>query len=103
MDASFNYRENVMKEQHIETDIIEPVYDRVDLETAFREGLLWFKENLWHKPEEQPEEHTVILFECELLGTRSFYTQNIIFKDDYEKYLIKNYDIKRWCYINDLI
>lgn len=97
MDASQKYRENMEKEYPNDT------FDSSDLEIAFREGQLWFKDNLWHKPEEQPEGHTVILFECVILGTRSFYTQNIIFKEDYKRYLTNNYEVRRWCYVNDLI
>ena len=97
VNASHEYKINMEKEFPNDT------FNTSDLEVAFRNGLLWFKDNIWHEPEEIPEERTTILFECNLLETQSFYTQNIIFKDDYEKYLVKHYDIKRWCYVNDLI
>lgn len=97
MDASNSYKENMLKEYPNDT------FDTSDLETAFREGLLWFKDNLWHSAKETPEEGTVILFECELSETPSFFTQKIIFKTDYADYVTKHYNVKRWCYINDLI
>lgn len=105
MDAAYDYRENVLKEKQIKTDTIEPVYDRIDLETAFREGLLWFKDNLWHSAKERPYLRTCILFEYVLpnVNVPCFATSNIIFDNDYEDYVLRNNKIKRWCYINDLI
>lgn len=105
VDAAYNYREDLMKEQHIETDTIEPVYDRVDLESAFKEGILWFKDNIWHRPEEDPEIGTVILYEYRLIGIDfpCFDTERIIDENDYPRLAKYNYEMFRWAYINDLI
>ena len=104
MDAAYDYRENVLKEKQIKTDTIEPVYDRIDLETAFREGLLWFKEKLWHKPEETPEANTTILYEYppNAESKLCYATMEVIWREYYSQY-IAEYPIRRWCYVNDLI
>lgn len=98
MDASQKYRENMEKEYPNDT------FDSSDLEIAFREGQLWFKDNLWHKPEEIPEANTTILYEYppNAESKLCYATMEVIWREYYSQY-IAEYPIRRWCYINDLI
>lgn len=82
------------------------LFDIRNEQNAFLDGVEWFKDNLWHKPEEHPEENTTILFECEFDPNPKYYfydAARILDSSDYSEDFVKGYKILRWCYINDLI
>lgn len=73
----------------------------------FKDGAKWaineFLKDLWHPVSEEPEENKKLLVQ---------YT-NYMLEDDYEidmnsphvpwRYLVTDYDFKKWCYIEDLL
>lgn len=73
----------------------------------FKDGAKWaineFLKDLWHPVSEEPEENKKLLVQ---------YT-NYMVEDDYEidmnsphvpwRYLVTTYNLKKWCYIEDLL
>ena len=89
------------------TEDMSPV-TKVTAEMSFHKGIGWFLKNLWHKPDEEPEQEKVALIQLKEDG--SWHTANFIGiefhindmnKDD--EYLVFTDDVTRWLYLDDLL
>lgn len=80
---------------------------------AFISGINWFKENLWHSPNEEPQKGEQCLVDMEFLyedapedNYRTFITSTYGawgWTEDYMPSEATNFKLHRWCYIKDLL
>ena len=80
--------------------------EAMDMETAcrvsFEEGVNWFKRNLWHDACEEPNEDKAIITEYEECAGINYEIGSNDGVYDWREN-VKEMNIKRWCYISDLI
>lgn len=69
---------------------------------AFKDGVDWFKENIWHNTTEQPIEFTPILVQWLNDGKIEYETDEHPQNFDWQRYFKENNVIK-WCYLSDII
>ena len=98
LEDSWKYRQGVMKEHHIDDDTNEPIYDGVDLEIAFRDGIDWFVNNLWHDGKEEPLKNKPLLVLYKQDGITYQSTCSL-----QEGELWSEFSVTKWCYIEDLL
>lgn len=95
----------MITEKDIIADINDGFDDRLDQYT-FMYAIKWFKENIWHEPEERPIEGKHIVTKSADDGRYCYDIDNVSWLDPYretwEVYCINN-KIKAWCYIEDLL
>lgn len=77
--------------------------DMLDKKRAFRLGINWFLDGLWHDASEDPKEAGAqILLELEFYGKRQY--QVYIYSDlPFYSDIVDNYNVVRWLYIDDLL
>lgn len=70
---------------------------------AFKDGIKWFKENLWHSTKERPQQDELIITKWwdEVDGV-CYETDSISNSQDWSGYCVRN-NIMAWCYISDLL
>lgn len=72
-------------------------------EIAFKSGINWFLDNLWHDASEEPKENVDILYEYWFDNSKKFCRMDI-HKPSYSwQEKIINNRITRWLYIDDLM
>lgn len=69
---------------------------------AFKDGVDWFKENIWHNTTEQPIEFTPILVQWLNDGKIEYETDEHPQNFDWQRCFKENNVIK-WCYLFDII
>lgn len=69
---------------------------------AFKDGVDWFKGNIWHNATEQPIEFTPILVQWLNEGKIEYETDEHPQNFDWQKCFKENNVIK-WCYLSDII
>lgn len=70
-------------------------------EIAFKAGINWFLDNLWHDASEEPKDKSAILFRY--TGSMcKFASLDEVDADDW-KQAVKELSITRWLYIDDLL
>lgn len=69
---------------------------------AFKDGVAWFKENIWHNTTEQPIEFTPILVQWLNDGKIEYETDEHPQNFDWQRCFKENNVIK-WCYLSDII
>lgn len=69
------------------------------MESGFKAGANWRINSVWHKPEEKPEESEDLLT-LNALNIPTLYQRGYL-GDWY--FLVKEYGIVKWAYINDLL
>lgn len=69
---------------------------------AFREGAKWFKEALWHNTSEEPQVAKQILVQWLNEGEVDYEADWVFPGVDWCIY-VKNNNIIKWCYIDDLL
>lgn len=70
---------------------------------AFRDGVEWFKEAIWHKREEEPEfNRRLITQHITLMGELGYDLTTNIPAYSWELY-VKGAHITKWCYIEDIL
>lgn len=80
---------------------------------GFKNGAAWFKENLWHNPDEEPHKNEQCLVDMEFMyedapedNYRTFITSTYGkwgWTEDSMPSEATNYKLHRWCYIKDLL
>lgn len=68
---------------------------------AFRAGVEWFKNTLWHDAKDVPEIHKGILVQWKYKG-RICYETNLTEREYDWQYTVIAYNIIKWCYLADL-
>lgn len=72
---------------------------------AFKEGIEWFKKALWHDTSETPEEGKQILYTAteggEIVDVKVTTTALYDFIPWNE--VVRDFNISKWCYIEDLL
>lgn len=70
---------------------------------AFKDGIKWFKENLWHSTKERPQQDEPIITKWwdEVDGV-SYETDRIGSSQDWNGYCARN-NIMAWCYVSDIL
>lgn len=68
---------------------------------AFETGVDWFKKNIWHSCQEEPEKGEFIVTEFCDVG-KCYEIDSASWTDDWEKHCNHNH-IMAWCYISDLL
>lgn len=70
-------------------------------EAAFKAGINWFLDNLWHDVSEIPKDKSAILLRY--TGSMCKWASlDEVDADDW-KQTVKELSITRWCYINDIL
>lgn len=69
---------------------------------SFEDGAEWFKQAIWHDAKEKPEEYKCILVQWLYKGRISHETDTIERKDDWQ-YIVKTFNVTKWCYIDDIL
>lgn len=69
---------------------------------AFKDGVDWFKENIWHNTTEQPIEFTPILVQWLNDSKIEYETDEHPQNFDWQRCFKENNVIK-WCYLSDII
>lgn len=79
--------------------------EKASNEQSFRDGIDWFKKNLWHKLSDIPENGKEVIIKCkDTHDERIFLTQAKIF-DNWEKTLdrLSLFRVIEWFYVEDLL
>ena len=69
---------------------------------AFRDGVEWFKEAIWHDAKEEPEEHKFIVTQWLHEGEICYEADRTQPKVDWQNHVVDN-NIIKWCYVEDLL
>lgn len=69
---------------------------------AFKDGVDWFKKNIWHNATEQPTEFMPILVQWLNEGKIEYETDEHPQNFDWQRCFKENNVIK-WCYLSDII
>lgn len=69
---------------------------------SFKDGVEWLNQALWHDAKEEPEEHKCILIQWLYKGRICHETDILERKYDWQ-YVVINYNVIKWCYIDDLL
>lgn len=69
---------------------------------AFKDGIAWFKKNLWHSSKERPQQNDPIVTKWwdEVDGV-SYEIDSIGSSQDWSVYCFRN-NIMAWCYVSDI-
>lgn len=70
---------------------------------AFKDGIKWFKENLWHSTKEEPQRNEPIITKWwdEVDGV-CYEADSIGNSQNWNEYCSRN-NIMAWCYISDIL
>lgn len=70
---------------------------------AFKDGIAWFKKNLWHSTKERPQQDEPIITKWwdEVDGV-SYEIDSIGSSQDWSGYCSRN-TIMAWCYVSDIL
>lgn len=93
-DAATGY---AFEEEYSSTTI-----ENIVAEKAFANGVKWFKEAIWHKAKEEPEEHKFIITQWLHEGEICYEADRTQPKVDWQNHVVEN-NIIKWCYIEDLL
>ena len=69
---------------------------------GFIKGINWFKQSIWHDASEVPEEDKIVITKYEDCAGVSYGIDSNDGVNDWGEN-VKNYNIKRWCCISDLL
>lgn len=87
-------------------DKYNPCRSTLDREEAcrasFKDGIEWFKNAIWHKAKEEPEEHKFIITQWLHEGEICYEADRTQPKVDWQNHVAEN-NIIQWCYIDDLL
>lgn len=69
---------------------------------AFKDGIAWFKKNIWHSSKERPQQNEPIITKWwdEVDGV-SYEIDSIGSSQDWNVYCFRN-NIMAWCYVSDI-
>ena len=79
-----------------------PLFEEGDIKNSFICGINWFKQSIWHDASEVPEEDKIVITEYEDCAGVSYEIDCNDGVNDWGEN-VKNYNIKRWCCISDLL
>lgn len=70
---------------------------------AFKDGIEWFKKNIWHSTKEEPQQGEAIIAKWwdEVDGV-CYETDRVSSSQDWKVYCSRN-NIMAWCYVSDLL
>lgn len=68
---------------------------------SFKNGIKWFRQELWHLPTETPDMFKDVLIHQFLGDEVNFKIYSLRPNDNWKEYYRKN-DVITWCYITDL-
>ena len=70
---------------------------------AFKNGIKWFKENLWHSTKEEPQQGEPIITKWwDEVDGASYETDNTGCVNNWKEYCSRN-NIMAWCYLSDIL
>lgn len=72
------------------------------LKYGFLRGVEWFKNTLWHRAKEEPEEHKFIITQWLHEGEICYEADRTQPKVDWQNHVVEN-NIIKWCYIEDIL
>ena len=92
--------EEAAKEYASERDI----FLKCGCHIGFKNGIDWFKKNLWHDAKEQPKFDEKIIIAQNFNGKLSYDFTIQYSEDEYTwEDNVSYYNITKWCYLKDLI
>lgn len=68
---------------------------------AFKDGVDWFKKNIWHSCQEEPEKGEFIVTEFCDIG-KCYEIDSASWTEDWGEHCSRNH-IMAWCYVSDLL
>ena len=69
---------------------------------SFKDGIEWFKNAIWHKAKEEPEEHKFIIIQWLHEGEICYEADRKRPKVDWQNHVTEN-NIIKWCYVDDTL
>lgn len=82
-------------------DVLNPKAN-ICMSAGFIRGIEWFKKTIWHKANEEPEEHKFIITQWLHEGEICYETDRKQPKVDWQNHVAEN-NIIKWCYVDDLL
>ena len=73
----------------------------LDEAVAFKDGVDWFKKNIWHSCQEEPEKGEFIVTEFCDIG-KCYEIDSASWTEDWGEHCSRNH-IMAWCYVSDLL
>ena len=68
---------------------------------AFKDGIAWFKKNLWHSIKEEPENDEILITKFLDEGV-NYEIDSASWVDNWKEHCSRN-DIMAWCYVSDIL
>lgn len=69
--------------------------------TRFIDGIEWFKKNLWHSTQEEPEKDEILITKFLDEGI-NYEIDSASWVDNWKEHCRRN-DIMAWCYVSDIL
>lgn len=68
---------------------------------AFKDGIAWFKKNLWHSSQEEPEKDEILITKFLDEGI-NYEIDSASWVSNWKEHCNRN-DIMAWCYVSDIL
>ena len=79
------------------------MYETCAEKSAFLDGKNWFKNNLWHDANEEPEKDKKLIVQYKDCDGDIDYEVDMYYCPYSWQQNVKNHNIIQWCYVEDLL